>query len=181
MIGGAAAGSSRAYRLDPHILPARAPGGAAGTTFIIDRDQAIVRRPPAGGRATTLAVPLSAYAGVAVRLEPADGGGLRAIVELLHDDPALTVRLVVADEPETVEADWQAWGRALNLPLIVVAPDGTVTASAEASGGLRIAPATPRRGHAFFGARRPRFLVRRKPGRRELMVKIAGREIIARR
>jgi hypothetical protein len=179
--GGATAGSSRAYRLDPHALPARASGGAAEVAFIIDRERAIVRRSLAAGRAATLAVPVSAYAGVAIRVEPSgDAGRVRLFVELLHKDPSLTLPLVVADEPEDVAADWQDWGRALNLPLLVIAQDGTVSAPLQKMGGIILAPTKPRRRHSHFAARRPRFLTRRKPGRRQPMERISGREIIAR-
>jgi hypothetical protein len=181
--GGATVGSSRAYRLDPHVLPARATvpsGGAAEAAFVIDRERAIVRRAVAAGPAVTLAVPLSAYTGVAVRVEPnGDAGRVRVFVELLHNDPSLTLPLMIADEPEDVAADWQEWGRSLNLPLLVIAQDGTVSAPLQKIGAVTVAPAKPRRRHSYFAARRPRFLTRRKPGRRELMELVEGREIIA--
>ena len=184
MTGGATAGSSRAYRLDPHTLPARsspANGGSTEPAFIIDVERAIVRRPTRTGPAVTLAVPLTAFTGVAVRAEPNGGAGrVRVFVELLHTDPLLTLPLVIADDPRDASADWRAWGQALNLPLLVVAPDGTVTSPADAVGGITIAPTKPRRRHSYFAARRPRFLTRRKPGRGERMVRLTGREIIAR-
>ncbi len=185
MTGGAtAAGSSRPRRLDPHALPASASmatRGAAGAAFIIDTERAIVSWPVAGGLARTLSVPLSAYRGVAVRVEAGNvAGRVRAFVELLHDDPSLTLPLVTADEPEDVAADWQEWGRALNLPLLVIAADGTISAPLTNLGAITVAPAKPRRRHSYFAARRPRFLTRRKPGRPELMGRISGDEIIAR-
>ena len=184
MTGGATAGSSRAHRLDPHILPARsspADGGPTGPVFTIDRQRAVVRRPGRTGPATMLTVPLGTYDGVSVRVEPRGGSGeVRVFVELRHADPSLTLPLVVADKPEDAAADWRAWGRTLNLPLLVVAPDGTVIAPVEMVGGITIAATKPRRRHSYFAARRPRFLTRRKTGRSELMVRLAGREIIAR-
>jgi len=182
--GSAAAGSSRSHRLDPHALPARAviaSGDAAGAVFIIDRERAVVVRKASGGRAVTSAVPLADYAGVAIRVEPNGAGGrVRVFVELVHDDPSLTLPLAVAEDPDDVAADWQAWGRALNLPLLVVAQDGTVSAPVGRLGRLTIAPAKPRRYHSFFAARRPRFLARRKPGRHGPAERIQAREIIAR-
>jgi len=183
VIGGATAGSSWAYRLDPNLLPARAsigPGAAAGAAFIIDRENAIIRRMAASGRSATFAVAVSAYAGVAVRVEPnGEAGSVRVFVELLHRDPSLTLPLVVADDPDQAAADWRAWGRALNLPLLVVAQDGSVTAPLATIGGIAAATAKPRRRHSYFAARRPRFLTRRKPGRAP-SERIKGREIIAR-
>ena len=182
MIGGAPAGSTRAFPLDPHTMPMRPPvyfdGGA--TAFVLDRKRVIVRR-PVRGQTMTLAVPISAYRGVAVRILPnGDPGDIRVTVELMHRDPALTVPLVVADEPEDVAADWQAWGRALNLPLLLVAEDGTVKMPVDRLGGLVVAETKPRRRHSFFADRRPRFLTRRKVGRKGEQPRITGREIIAR-
>jgi len=182
MVGGAPAGSSRAFRLDPFALPARFSAGYDGGAhdFVIDRDRAVVRRPLRAGPAVTVTVPIRAYEGVAVRMQALDRlGGLRVVVELRHRDPALSLTLVVADEPEDVAADWQAWGRALNLPLLVVTEDGTVRAPLARIGALVVAETKPRRRYSFFADRRPRFLARRKPGRRELMERLVGREIIA--
>jgi hypothetical protein len=106
-------------------------------------------------------------------------GGLIVVVELMHRDPALSLPLVVADEPEDVAADWQAWGRALNLPLLVVTEDGTVKAPVDRIGALVVYESKPRRRYSFFADRRPRFLVRRKPGRAGPMERVTGREIIA--
>jgi hypothetical protein len=180
--GGATAGSSRAFRLDPFALPMRHPvsfdGGA--TAFVLDRKRVIVRR-PVRGQTMTLAVPISAYRGVAVRIVPAgQTGDIRVTVELMHRDPALTLPLVVADEPEDVAADWQAWGRALNLPLLLVAEDGTVKTPVDRLGGLVVSETKPRRRHSFFADRRPRFLTRRKVGHKGEQPRITGREIIAR-
>lgn len=184
MTGGATAGSSRAFRLDPHTLPVRRfalAGEAAGTAYVIEREQAIVRRPIADGRAVTLTVPVAAYRGVSVRMESTgDNGEVRAFVELLHADPALTLALAITEDPEDIAGDWQAWGRALGLPLLVIGQDGSVSAPLEQLGGLIVAAAKPRRRHSYFAARRPRFLTRRKTGRRGPTVVVSGREIIAR-
>ncbi len=185
MTGGkTAAGSSRGHRLDPHVLPAKAPvaaGGTAEAAFTIDRERAVVLRTAGPGPAPTRAVPLASYAGVAVRIEPAGrGGAVTAFVELRHADPTLTVSLVVTEDVEEVAADWREWGRVLNLPLLVVAPDGTVSAPERKLGAVTVAPVKPRRYHSFFAARRPRFLARRKAGRRGPVERIEAREIIAR-
>ena len=106
---------------------------------------------------------------------------MRAFVELLHRDPALTLPLVVADEPEDIAADWQAWGRALNLPLLVIGQDGSVSAAARPDRRRRrLRRPKPRRRHSFFAGRRPRFLTRRKTGRGRPTERFEGREIIAR-
>jgi hypothetical protein len=157
-------------------------GGSAGEAhdFVLDRERALLRRPLRTGPKVTIAVPVRAYAGVAVRIESLGwSGGLRVVVELMHRDPALSLPLVVADEPEDVAADWQAWGRALNLPLLVVTEDGTVKAMVDRIGALVVSESKPRRRYSFFADRRPRFLARRKPGRAGPMERLTGREIIA--
>ncbi len=179
MSGGATAGSGRTFRLDPHLLPARGPnpGSVADADFIIENGQAFVRRQRTG---PATAVPLASYRGVAVRMEPMPNASIRVRVELLHSDPALTLPLVVADEPEQVAADWQAWGRTLNLPLLVIGQDGSVSHAFDRLGSITVCRPKPRRRHSFFAGRRPRFLSRRKVGRKGQREHLAGREIIAR-
>lgn len=184
MIGLAAAPAGGVCRLDPHVLPARsfpAPG-TRGPAFVIDRDRAVVR-PSADDSAALFTVPVSAYRGVAVRMESSgDNGEVRAFVELLHNDPSLTLTLAVTDEPYDIEDDWRAWGAALRLPLLVIGQDGSVSEPLAGSyPGIAVAPAKPRRRHSYFAARRPRFLVRRKVGNASSApVRVDGREIIAR-
>jgi hypothetical protein len=157
------------FRLDPFALPVRhaAPIGGSEPAFILDRDRAVVRRALPHSGPVTLAVPVSAYA-------------IRVHVELLHDDPGLTLPLLVADEPEEAAADWQAWGRALNLPLLVVEQDGTIRAPLSRLGQLTVGAPGPRRLRRFLSGRRPRFLRRRKTGRPGPITVVSGREIIAR-
>ena len=184
MAGEATAGSSRVFRLDPHMLPVRGSaqaGGAADTAFILDREHAIVHRQRRAGPPLTLTVPLKSYRGVAVRMEATSvPGQVRVFVELLHKDPALTLPLIVGDEPQDVAADWQAWGRALNLPLLVVGQDGSVSAPLGDLGRVIAGPPKPRRRHSFFAGRRPRFLTRRKTGHSRDTERLSFREIIAR-
>jgi hypothetical protein len=184
--GGASAGSSRAFRLDPLCLPVRysaSLGGAAQgrAAIVLDRERATIRRVTRAGAPITLDLPLQSFEGVAVRMVAiGDAGDLHVIVELRHSDPSLTLPLIVADEPEEVAADWQAWGRALNLPLLVIGQDGTVIAPVDQFGALVICPPKPRRRHSFFSLRRSRFLRRRKTGRLGPLERLLGREIIAR-
>jgi hypothetical protein len=173
-------GSSREFRLDPHALPAQG-ATAAGEAFVIDRGHARISRTfTANGPTMQAAVPLSAYRGVAVRMESAgDNGEVSTFIELLHRDPALTLTLAESAVPEDLAADWQAWGRTLGLPLLVVGQDGSV-GEPLARFGLETARSKPRRYHTYFAKRRPRFLTRRKTGRATSMERVTGREIIAR-
>jgi hypothetical protein len=184
--GGASAGSSRAFRLDPFSLPVRytaAIGGAAGgrASILLDGHQAVVTRPWLGGDRWSVTVPVADFCGVAVRIVAVgDSGAIGAVVELMHDEPGLSLPLVIADEPEDVAADWQAWGRVFNLPLLVVAHDGRVLQASDRMGGPSFGASKPRRRHSYFAARRPRFLSRRKVGRQTSGEIIVAREIIAR-
>jgi hypothetical protein len=181
LAGGVFAGSSRAFRLDPFTLPVRCPASHEAPAFVLDRHRAVVRRAMRAGGAATFAVPVSAYAGVSVRVVPAgEDGDIRVFVELMHRDPALTLPLVVADEPEDAAADWLAWGKALNLPLLVVEQDGTVRSPVERMGGLVVSKPGPRRNRSLFRGRRSRAIRHRRPGRRDGLEQLAGREIIAR-
>jgi Family of unknown function (DUF6101) len=99
---------------------------------------------------------------------------------LLHSDPSLTLGLSVTEDPNEVAEDWQAWARALDLPLLVIGQDGSVGEPLAQIGGVIIGAPKPRRRHSYFAGRRPRFLTRRKTGNRDRMVRVEGREIIAR-
>lgn len=182
--GGNPDGSSQSFRLDPFRLPVQFTTAVDGThhgqaVVTLDRDGAMIASPP-GGSATTKRIPIETYLGVAVRLFAESDGKAGAVVELMHRNPGLSLPLVLAEEPEDAAADWQAWARALNLPLLLVGSDGAVQKAAERPGAMLLLRAKPRRRHAFFAGRRPRFLARRKPGRPGMPARIEGREIIAR-
>ena len=185
MAGEATVGSSRAFRLDPLTLPVRGfarPGGTAEAAFVIDREHAIVHWQGKAGASTAESVPLRQLS----RRGGAHGDDGRhrrdpgASSNCSTSDTWLTLPLVVADDPEDVAADWQAWGHALNLPLLVVGQDGSVSGPLAQIGGLVTTIAKPRRRHSFFAGRRPRFLTRRKTGHGRSTEQLAGREIIAR-
>jgi hypothetical protein len=172
---GAFAGSGRFFRLDPNTLPVRHTD--RGDAFILDRDRAVVRR-DLHGIAATLDVPVSAYRGVAVRMFAEGEDQLRVVVELMHPDPGLSLPLVVAGEAEAAARDWIAWGQALNLPLLFIEEDGTVSypaGTAAVTGVIQL-----RRTGKPFRGRRSRFARRRKIGTFSGIERLEGREIIAR-
>ncbi len=181
-------GSGRTFRLDPMDLPARYSAGI-GTgarrveaVIVLDRQEAILKRPSPSGAPVTVRLPIKAFEGVAVRIVPiGQDGDIEVTVELMHRDPSFSLPLIVADDPADVAADWQAWGRVLGLPLLLVAPDGTVEQPVDQIGAIRRLPSRPRRRHSFFANRRPRFLTRRKTGLKAGEIEIlSGHEIIAR-
>lgn len=187
MAGGATAGSGRVFRLDPETLPLRYSAILGGdtrrveATIFLDRENAVIRRPSPAGLPMTLRVPIRIFDGVAVRMTPVGcDGDIEVVVELRHSDPALCLPLAISDDPADVAADWQAWGQALGLQLLLVRQDGTIAATDADSGTVVAQSPKPRRRHSFFANRRPRFLTRRKPGYPGPFKRLAGREIIAR-
>lgn len=158
----------RDIRLDPDVLPARwsVPTGAgtgadADAAVYLDGAGVVVKR-RLSGLPLTLALPLTAYLGVAVRVTPDEADGLVASVELLHADPDLTLPLLVTRDMEEAALDWERWSSRLRLPLLMIEPDGSVERIVRPA-RVPIGTPSPRRRRAAL-ARRPRFLVRRKPG-----------------
>jgi hypothetical protein len=149
----------------------------------IDRNRVVVRRAVAGVR-MRLNVPIESYLGVVVRIEsdasPARG---RIAVVLAHRDPALSVTLSAAETCDDVIADWQAWAKSLGCPLLIGNGDGSWREPMARLGALVVtAPAPRRRRQSAHVKRRPRALMRRKPGRPALSATVYRdeREIIAR-
>ncbi|WP_421724598.1 DUF6101 family protein [Bauldia sp.] len=177
--GAATAGAGR-FRLDPFALPVRQPAEAGTPAFTLDRDRAILRR-RLGGIPAVLTVPVSAYRGVAVRIEP-DGqdGDLEVFVELLHEDSRLTLTLLAVDDPEDAAADWMAWGRALGLPLLVIDSDGSIRVPRNRMGAVDVADMVARRGGSPLRGRRSRVSRRRQGGMDGGHDVVRSREIIAR-
>ncbi len=157
-------GSGRTARLDPiaQIGPAFAPGCA----------DPVAEKP---SELLGVGEPLVRLLGVRLmrRGVPWKGVGLR----LQHDDPAsmlfevfLTAGdgrdLIVAvlDEDDAI-AVWRAAGKAMMLPLMMQAADGTVSNPYPQLGAVALGPFHFRRQHSFLRCRRPRFLARRQAGR----------------
>jgi hypothetical protein len=148
-------------------------------TVHLDRDKVVVRRRLRCGVPAVVSVPVSAYRGVAVRMVAVGEDAIQVVVELMHADPALSVPLSVAEDPEAIAADWQAWGETFGLPLLLVDLAGATRTIMATPGAAAPSPATARRAPAFLAGRRPRFLRRRKPGMPGVPERIEGREIIA--
>lgn len=162
------AGSSRPLRLDPHSLPisfdahdSRADGGIRHIELHSER--VILRRAICGMR-MAVNVRVRDFLGIALRGLDDDA----QMLVLLHRDPSLSVPLCVSSDRGEIEMAWQMWSDIFALPRL---PED---ASRE--------PAPRRRRHHTIRGRRPKFLVRRRPG--DLLnpaAKYAGeREIIAR-
>jgi hypothetical protein len=186
--GGKPAGSSRALRLDPFSLPVRFSAHDAGAdertrTVEIHSHRVVMRRAVRGMR-MALNLPVSAYLGVALRmLPPQDAAPGMVALMLEHQDPALSVPLLVATDGCDIAAQWESWSRVLQRPLLVADENGFLYEPFARVGALRVnAPTGRRRRSGTVRLRRPSILMRRKPGRRTDTPKIHGgeREIIAR-
>jgi hypothetical protein len=185
---GGPSGSGRALRLDPFALPVRfaaRDGGADGQTrqVELDRERVVMRRAVHGIR-MNVGVPVAEFRGVSMRLLPPAGdqpAGTSVVLE--HRDPGLSVPLLVAADGDDTIAAWKSWGRVLGLPLLVVDRDGSMREPFRRIGGVGVGtPAPRRRRRAAIKWRRPKFLMRRKPGRlaSEPAIFRGEREIIAR-
>jgi hypothetical protein len=179
--GGCPAGSGRALRLDPFALPVRFAASDAvadGRVREIElhRTRVVVRRRLAGMR-MALNLPVSAFAGVALRLLPGD-----VAVLLAHKDPGLALPLFLSAEADEATAEWRSWGAVLGLPLLVEDEDGWYEPIARL-GALRVCPVRPRRRRRSpLKRRRATMPLRRARGQLTAATSVhrGEREIIAR-
>lgn len=177
--------AGRHMRLDPFRLPQivsyASRDDLGDVTFTIDKRGAVIRRVLTGsGLPATIALPARAFRGVAARAIEHPDGDVTVTLELMHNDPMLSVPLLVADNLEDIAADWRAWAEAYRLPMLLVEADGVARPLEESIGGIRTASVKPRRKGRVSSLRRPRFLARRKSGNLGLRLVVNGEEIIAR-
>jgi len=93
-----------------------------------------------------LSLPLAAYRGIVIRLEPPAGEAAAAVaVVLAHSDPALSRTLYRATHGNDIIAEWRAWGRALALPLLVAEADGGLRGPFARIGAVRVGRPAKRR------------------------------------
>jgi hypothetical protein len=186
--GGCPAGSGRALRLDPFALPlsfAASDAAADGRVRHVElyRERVVMRRSLAGMR-MALNMPVSAFAGVAIRLLPGEDGAEPAVAVVLeHKDPGLALPLFVSSEADDALAEWRSWGRVLGLPLLVADDEGGWREPFPRMGGVRIERVRPRRRRSsMLKRRRPSMPLRRLVGKitEAAPVYRGEREIIAR-
>lgn len=176
-----------AGRLDPKALPVRftapdavADGGERRVT--LEAARVVVDR-TIGSIVMRIALPLSTFSGVAVRLAPGPTPEAdRVEVVLAHRDRALDVPLAVEPHDGDGLAEWRSWGRALALPLLIEEPCGLRRTPQARLGALEIGRPRPRRGKGLLKGRRTRFQMKRRTGAltAETPVHREEREIIAR-
>ncbi|MFB2549490.1 DUF6101 family protein [Ensifer soli] len=171
-------------RLDPKRFPQQAtyrlPEGADVTISLDERGCVMRKILPSSGLPLSIALPCRAFLGIAARAIDHGDGAVTVTLELHHEDPELCVPLLVAHDLSDIAADWRAWSDAFRIPMLMVEADGVARPLEDHIGEVRVERVKPRRRHAYFAERRPRFLVRRTTGTLGCQMKIAGREIIAR-
>ncbi|BCH26200.1 hypothetical protein MesoLjLc_61140 [Mesorhizobium sp. L-8-10] len=177
--------AGRNMRLDPFRLPQMVSYATrddyGDVTFTVDQRGAVVRRTlNMSGLPVTVALPARAFLGVAARAMEDEDGHVTVTLELHHNDPMLSVPLLVAHDLDDVAADWRAWAAAYHLPMLLIEADGVARTLEESLGAVKTAPVRERRKGRVSAARRPRFLARRKSGHLGLRLVINGEEIIAR-
>lgn len=172
-------------RLDPFHLPqvvSYATCDAFGdVSFTIDaRGATIVRTLERSHIPVTIVLPANSFKGVAARAIEDQDGEVTVTLELMHNDPMLSVPLLVASNLDDIAADWRAWAEAYRLPMLLVEADGIARTLEETIGQVKAAPSKERRKGRISMQRRPRFLARRKMGCLGLRLVVGGEEIIAR-
>lgn len=166
---------------EPFQLPAKfCVAGEAETLHVhLDRDRALIRRVSPEGTDTAV-VPMAAYQGVAVSASYDEASGAVFKVTLCHPDPSLSVPLAAGSCTTTVGTAWRSWASALDRPLLVLDPDGSVSARLDRMGAVFAEKPLPRRTGSPLIGRRSRFARRRAAGRPSGAVHRDEREIIAR-
>jgi hypothetical protein len=179
--------AGRNMRLDPFRLPQVVSYATrddhGDVTFSIDRRGVVIRRTlEMSGVPAIIALPAPVFRGVAARAIEDGEGNVIVTLELLHNDPMLSVPLLVADDLDDVAADWRAWAEAYRLPMLLIEADGVARTLEESLGAaIKALPPQERRKGRASTRRRPRFLARRRTGDLGLRLVVAGEEIIARR
>jgi hypothetical protein len=129
----------------------------------LHRERVVLRRGLRGIR-MALSLPVSAYLGVAIRIElPTHATAGAFAVALEHRDPHLSLTLFRADDGADIVAEWQSWSRVLGLPLLVEEADGRLREPFARIGKVRVGAAIARRRRrSALARRRPTLALRRR-------------------
>jgi hypothetical protein len=132
----------------------------------LHRERIVMRRSLAGMR-MALNMPVSAFAGVALRMTPGENGAQATVAVVLeHKDPGLAFALFVSTEGDEAMAEWRSWSNVLGLPQLVADDEGGFSEPFARVGGVRVGEVRARRRRrSVLQWRRPSILMRRKPGK----------------
>jgi hypothetical protein len=173
-------------RLDPFALPVSFHAGDAGAdeqmrVVELHRERVVLRR-RVRGMPMAVNLPVANFLGVALRvIQPTDEISGSVCITLEHRDPGLSIPLFVADDSDDVVAEWQSWGQALGMPLLMVECDGALHEPFPQIGQVRSGTVAPRRrARTAIQDRRSSICLRRRSGRATSSIHRNEREIIAR-
>jgi hypothetical protein len=162
----------RELRLDPFKLPQNVTHGAikhqhmdqAKFSLTLDHDGATLYNINENGKTVEYILPTQSFKGITACAYENEDGSTTVTLELMHENPALSIPLHSSTTLDDVIADWHAWSRALNLPMYLRESDGALVRLSNDHKGLIQKPAQPRRRRSFAISHRPKFSMQRKMG-----------------
>ncbi|MBI1868613.1 MAG: hypothetical protein HYS06_10035 [Methylocystis sp.] len=144
------------------FLSQRDPRAEQGRRLVsVGREKVLIAR-RINGMSMLVSVPVAAYLGVALDVQPT-GGGARYRLSLAHRDPDLDVVLTETLDDAAVSADWRYWASYLDLPRLA-GKHGAFATLDPRIGAVVARGVLARRRNGALSKRRPRFLTRRKSG-----------------
>ncbi|WP_246673800.1 DUF6101 family protein [Mesorhizobium sp. B2-3-13] len=141
--------TGRNRRLDPSRLPEMVSyttrDNYGDVTFTLNQRGVVVRRTQDSSSVPAIiALPAKTFRGVAACAMEDPDEKFTAELKLLHNDPMLTVPLLVSDDLELVAADWRAWAEAYRLPMLLLGADG-IARTLEETLGSNVNALSPQR------------------------------------
>ena len=176
--------ASRPMRLDPYHLPHNVSMATSKTrkfSYKIERNGATMKRDLSCGLPVAMALPQKAFKGVAARTLSDENGKTIFTLELHHHDADLCLPLLVSDNLDDIAADWHAWSRMMNLPMLLIDENDMATPVRNQLGNIMVETPIQRRKRITTVKRRGWFLRRRQIGQVSSVTKLSVAEIIARR
>ena len=110
--------ANTARRIDERVFvqrDRRADGGAR--RIRVTREDVLISR-RFSGVSMVISVPVTAYCGVALEVQPADDGSPRYVLSLAHRDPDLDILLGETQDCGAAASDWRHWAAWLGLPRV---------------------------------------------------------------
>lgn len=161
-------GSRAARRIE--APDARADGRRR--TVLLSRERVEIAR-SVDGVFMRIALKPGAYRGVLLRVAGLDEAGFRYEIHLIHQDPEFNVALAQSYDQSEAQTAWSRWARFVGLPTLAERIEGIYEPARPTAPSPRPGEADRRRRRRGVGARRPRFLTRRKVGRPDDCVHVA--------
>ena len=189
--GLAARWQAKPLDINPFQLPARFALNVRGKTggllptrdhVTIQPHRVAIEREILGARVNGAEHRVEQFSGVAIRIDTLgdDEDSFAVSVNLHHEDPELCIPLHIAFDMNDASARWQAWGRALRLPLLLPAQGGGWREPVERLGALIVDRAFKRGGRLSLKDRRSFMAATRGMGHHGPLASYAAQEIIAR-